>query len=32
VVFVQERDQIRPATPAERRAHFKGIAVVKEAA
>ncbi|ROR26548.1 nitrite reductase (NADH) large subunit [Comamonas sp. BIGb0124] len=31
VVFVQERGQIRPATPVEKRARFKGIPVVAEA-
>ncbi|SFF24257.1 assimilatory nitrite reductase (NAD(P)H) large subunit precursor [Fontimonas thermophila] len=32
VVFVEERGQIRPATPAEKQARFKGIAVVNEPA
>jgi nitrite reductase (NADH) large subunit len=32
VVFVQERDQIRPATVDEKQAHFKGIPVVAEPA
>ncbi|ULQ47595.1 nitrite reductase large subunit NirB [Flagellatimonas centrodinii] len=32
VVFVQEREQIRPATDAERQAAFKGVPVVAEPA